>query len=1373
MDVDTNESSKPPDEEAIDEPTDSANTPISESKKRKFDNSDDFEAKKFKDVEDEIETDPLADIENNTNSDNKDESISLSDILGEGIETNKTVQLSEIFDNPDDVLTPSEHIKEEEEDADESEDTTEKPSIENKVDEADDDDDHMDFDISEKLREMGEISVQPVSKNNLNNSEKQNLDTIDDVSLEITKRSSSDKGSESAAQRKVTNLRKNIKEVMDDNQLDASTLAAQRQELERLSRVQEQQRIIREVQRQIALERQNSKAQARVMSLLQGHTSLLKNAQPGTSTKITLPGSGGTVLMKIPASEAKNRSLKQSEIEKNNLTPSVSIAPVKSLASRDTKFVTLDEEDEEEEDDEDYDESDSDTGGAPSDIEETKEKKEVVTIDSSSDDDCILLSDDEEPEDEGDDDPQNSGLHVNDTYNVPDSEGRVVINIGHPESEQDIFLAPQIGRIIKPHQIGGVRFLFDNIIESIERFDTSTGFGCILAHSMGLGKTLQLVCFCDIFLRHTSSKTILIIMPINTLQNWMSEFNMWLPESDENCPLKIHGEVRTRNFKLHVLNDSHKTLKARAKVVLEWASGGGVLLIGYEMYRLLSLKKMTKKKKKKTDNIDDEEKEDTDEQKTMFDQIHEALVKPGPDLVICDEGHRIKNSHASISVALKQIKSKRRVVLTGYPLQNNLLEYWCMVDFVRPNYLGTKTEFANMFERPIQNGQCIDSTPNDIKLMRYRAHVLHSLLLGFVQRRSHAVLQTSLPQKNEYVLLVRMTPFQRELYTVFMNEVVRTKTVPNPLKAFAVCCKIWNHPDVLYNFLKKREADLDLELEEAEAAANAAAITAANLANNVAIVDPNANKKGKSKKAASPRKPRLTKKQQQLQQQAIEKDGKIIPAATITPNTGSTYNSACSSTSSNSNNSNSAKTYPTTIPTTTALFNENSSSDLTNHMNNNYPQIKQEPQWGANNGKIMGDSNYNQFNNNQMLPNSQSSQMHASASGISGTSMQQQSLNQSNHNDSNSNMNDYSQQNYNNYYNQSNNPYNAYNNHSSVNNNYYNHQQYNNSNYYQNQSYDQNYQNYGNSNYWGSSNYYQQQQHSQSMNSHMNYNNQQSNSSYMDYNNQMNMYSNQNYGQNHNYSNYGQIEPKVEPPWPQSNNQTQQASNHSMQTTPNSMQSSTNSNQSLTQTNSMQSSTQSMDTSTQPLQSTNSSMQSTSKPMIPTTIKEEIKSADISMESDIKEEKVDAKKEESIKSPLISAPSSAPSSVLTSDTNEPSDDKKSEDTKDDVKEAIDIKEIVKAAASKDDGIPYDWAVELMKNYVADVLENAPKMNIFFCILEESVRLGDRMLVFSQSLLTLNIIEKFLQKTKIYGTENYWGRNTNYYSKSLLLLSKFF
>lgn len=66
-------------------------------------------------------------------------------------------------------------------------------------------------------------------------------------------------------------------------------------------------------------------------------------------------------------------------------------------------------------------------------------------------------------------------------------------------------------------------------MESLERFKTSNGLGCILAHSMGLGKTLQVISFIDIFLRHTGAKSVLVIVPVNTLQNWVSEFNMWLP----------------------------------------------------------------------------------------------------------------------------------------------------------------------------------------------------------------------------------------------------------------------------------------------------------------------------------------------------------------------------------------------------------------------------------------------------------------------------------------------------------------------------------------------------------------------------------------------------------------------------------------------------------------------------------------------------------------------------------------------------------------------------------------------------------------------------------------------------------------------------
>ena len=114
-------------------------------------------------------------------------------------------------------------------------------------------------------------------------------------------------------------------------------------------------------------------------------------------------------------------------------------------------------------------------------------------------------------------------------------------------------------------QIGGIRFLYDNLVESEERFRTSNGFGCILAHSMGLGKTIQVISFIDVFLRHTTGKTVLCIVPINTLQNWLTEFNLWLPlEEQVQAPLEL---VRPRNFQVFIVNDMQKTTAARAKVI--------------------------------------------------------------------------------------------------------------------------------------------------------------------------------------------------------------------------------------------------------------------------------------------------------------------------------------------------------------------------------------------------------------------------------------------------------------------------------------------------------------------------------------------------------------------------------------------------------------------------------------------------------------------------------------------------------------------------------------------------------------------------------------------------------------------------------------
>ena len=116
----------------------------------------------------------------------------------------------------------------------------------------------------------------------------------------------------------------------------------------------------------------------------------------------------------------------------------------------------------------------------------TVSKHEQMAISDDSDE-CRIMSDNVDDDDEEEEDPNNSGMHVNDARNVRNSDGSVLVNVNHTKTDPDIFLAPQLANAIKPHQIGGVRFLYDNIVESVSRFSTSQGYGCILAHNMGLG----------------------------------------------------------------------------------------------------------------------------------------------------------------------------------------------------------------------------------------------------------------------------------------------------------------------------------------------------------------------------------------------------------------------------------------------------------------------------------------------------------------------------------------------------------------------------------------------------------------------------------------------------------------------------------------------------------------------------------------------------------------------------------------------------------------------------------------------------------------------------------------------------------------------
>ncbi|CAH1986403.1 unnamed protein product [Acanthoscelides obtectus] len=295
---------------------------------------------------------------------------------------------------------------------------------------------------------------------------------------------------------------------------------------------------------------------------------------------------------------------------------------------------------------------------------------------------------------------------------------------------------------LKPHQANGVRFMWDACFESLDRCDKE-GSGCILAHCMGLGKTLQVITLSHTLLTHskkTGVSRVMVVCPINTVLNWKAEFKQWVPK---NTPFEVYELTSCR------LNSE------RQYYIKEWFDEGGVLIIGYTMFRMLSNpdnKKISKK---------------------IRAVFQEGLVNPGPDLVVCDEGHLLKNEKTNLSIAMNRIRTKRRIVLTGTPLQNNLKEYWCMVQFIKPNLLGTYKEYLNRFVNPITNGQYTDSTQHDIVIMRKRSHVLHKLLDGVVQRRDYSVLEPYLPPKHEFVLFVKLSEVQVKIYKHYMERYAR------------------------------------------------------------------------------------------------------------------------------------------------------------------------------------------------------------------------------------------------------------------------------------------------------------------------------------------------------------------------------------------------------------------------------------------------------------------------------------------------------------------------------------------------------------------------------------------------------------------------
>ena len=169
--------------------------------------------------------------------------------------------------------------------------------------------------------------------------------------------------------------------------------------------------------------------------------------------------------------------------------------------------------------------------------------------------------------------------------------------------------------------------------------------------------------------------------------------------------------------------------------------------------------------------------------------------------VVLDEGHKIRNPDAKVSLAVKQLATPHRLILSGSPMQNNLKELWSLFDFIYPGKLGTLPVFLQQFSGPITVGGYANATTVQVATAYKCATVLRDTISPYLLRRMKEDVKKhiNLPEKNEQVLFCRLTDEQRSLYRAYIEGDQTKSILSGQLKVFVgliALRKICNHPDL-------------------------------------------------------------------------------------------------------------------------------------------------------------------------------------------------------------------------------------------------------------------------------------------------------------------------------------------------------------------------------------------------------------------------------------------------------------------------------------------------------------------------------------------------------------------------------------------------
>ncbi|KAE8553023.1 hypothetical protein EYB25_004402 [Talaromyces marneffei] len=353
-----------------------------------------------------------------------------------------------------------------------------------------------------------------------------------------------------------------------------------------------------------------------------------------------------------------------------------------------------------------------------------------------------------------------------------------------------VFLHPHIGQCVKQHQLAGIQFMWRELIQNEKRD------GCLLAHTMGLGKTMQVISLLVTIAAAANStdpairkqvpeffhrSQTLILCPPSLIDNWYEEFLMWTPKDHALGPIR---KVAPSD-----------PLERRMATVESWDTEGGILILSYHLFRNWVAPELKKTSKTAPD--------------LQFPtKLKDQLLK-GPRIIIADEAHQMKNKNSQLAQAAAMLESRSRIALTGSPLANNLLDYYAMVNWISPKYLDELAVFKAKYLEPIEQGLFFDSTYQEQRRSLKKLQVLKEILTPKINRADISVLEGSLPSKTEFVITVPLTEVQKRAYNHYvtsltdgkMGATISSTTFLAWLAVLGLCC---NHPACFYNKLAER-----------------------------------------------------------------------------------------------------------------------------------------------------------------------------------------------------------------------------------------------------------------------------------------------------------------------------------------------------------------------------------------------------------------------------------------------------------------------------------------------------------------------------------------------------------------------------------------